>query len=110
MIDRAATIEKFGYDPDTLSKGSGKRVVAVCEGCGAIRDLEKKRASVLCRSCAKKKYFKDPKTRKKQSDIRKNYFKNHPEAGEQHSIKMKKHKNGRASRREKVYNSGVSVA
>lgn len=59
MIDRALTIEKFGHDPDMLSRGSAKRVVAVCENCGKARDLKKQSYRDLCFLCAmrKKKSF-----------------------------------------------------
>jgi hypothetical protein len=80
MIDRAATIEKFGYDPDELSRGTRKRVVAVCEGCGKVRDLRKRQHNNLCKSCSTKKRYEDPEVR------------------ENHSIKMKKHYEDPASR------------
>lgn len=88
-IDRAATIEKFGYDPDTLSRGSGRRVVAVCEGCGKVRDLEKKRYRELCRSCGAKKYFEDPEIRKRYSVRQKKRFED-PEIRKRHSAAQKK--------------------
>lgn len=67
MIDRAATIEKFGYDPDELKPKSSKRVVAVCEGCGVIRDIYKKLYRDLCHSCANR----TKERRKKISEARK---------------------------------------
>ena len=91
MIDRAATIEKFGHDPDELKPKSGKRVVAVCDGCGKVRDVCKRNYYDLCVSCAKKKYFEDPKAREKNSARRKKYYEDNPEAGREYSVKMKKY-------------------
>jgi len=90
MIDRDATIAKFGYDPDTLSRGSQKRVIAVCEECGKVRDIHKRLYRDMCISCAAKKYFEDPAARKKTSVALKKHHKDHPEIGDEQSIRMKK--------------------
>lgn len=91
MIDRAATIEKFGYDPDELKPKSGKRVVAVCDGCGKVRDSEKKGYRDRCPSCVMKKHFEDPEAHKKQSESLKKYYKDNPEARKRNSDAQKKH-------------------
>ena len=54
MIDEDRTMQLYGYTSDELSKGSGKRVIAVCDECGKYRDLEKKGYRDLCVSCTKK--------------------------------------------------------
>ena len=64
MIDKTATIEKYGYDPDALSSGSKRWVVAVCNSCGIMRDVRFKQYRDLCWSCA----MKDGERRKKISD------------------------------------------
>ena len=90
-IDRAATIEKFGYDPDTLSRGSARLVVAVCERCGIIRHIRKNCYHDLCHPCAHKKYYEDhPNARKKASITTKKHFEN-PETREKMSVAKKKY-------------------
>ena len=54
MINRNATIEEKGYDPDTLSHGSGKKVCAVCDECGEVRWIPFHAYRDLCFTCAKK--------------------------------------------------------
>ena len=89
MIDRDATIAKFRYDSDTLSRGSYKKVVAVCEGCGEVRDIQKRSYGDLCMSCACSRYWKDPKAREKQSATRKKYFED-PEARKKSGVSQRK--------------------
>ena len=52
MIHREATIRWKGYDPDELSRSSGKRVWCNCELCGNGRWLRKCHHSDICRNCA----------------------------------------------------------
>jgi Fe2+ or Zn2+ uptake regulation protein len=56
MIDKILTIKKFGYNPNHLTSGSGKKVVCICNKCGKIRDIPKQLYRDLCKSCIKKKY------------------------------------------------------
>lgn len=53
MIDRKVTIEKFGYDPNDLKPKSNKKIIAVCDKCGKIRELYKHGYHKLCKSCAR---------------------------------------------------------
>lgn len=52
MIDEEATFKKYGYYSTDLKPHSNKHVVAVCDGCGAIRYLEKSGYRDLCHPCA----------------------------------------------------------
>lgn len=52
MIDESRTLEIYGYTSDSLSHGSHKRVVAVCEGCGKYRVLPFQAYHELCHKCA----------------------------------------------------------
>lgn len=51
MIDRNTTIEEMGYGPDALSRGSGKKVCAVCDECGKTRWLQFRMYRDLCFGC-----------------------------------------------------------
>lgn len=53
MIDEKATFEKYGYYSTDLKQRSGKRVVAVCDVCSAIRYPTKDIYRDLCVSCVK---------------------------------------------------------
>lgn len=53
MILREMTIEKYGYDPSTLTKGSHKRVCISCDDCGSIRDSEYRTSFSLKHLCKK---------------------------------------------------------
>ncbi len=63
MIDEDATFEQFGYYSNTLSFGSHKSVVAICDGCGKVRVLPKFNYADLCKQCR----MKTPETRLKIS-------------------------------------------
>ena len=52
MIDEARTLELFGYTSDELSKGSHKRVVAICDDCGVSREVAPRAYRDLCHPCA----------------------------------------------------------
>lgn len=54
MIDEEATFEKYGYRSTDLTPKSNKKVVAICDGCGKIRYLDKCSCSDLCISCGQK--------------------------------------------------------
>lgn len=56
MIDRIKTFKKFGYYPEDLSKGSHKKIVAICDHCGRERFL---RLRDYCHFCKWK--LKHPK-------------------------------------------------
>ena len=53
MILRDATILYKGIDPDSLSKGSHKRVCCACDRCGRIRWIPFQSYHSLCLSCSR---------------------------------------------------------
>lgn len=55
MIDEEQTFEKFGYRSFDLLPQSSKRIIAICNGCGEVRELYKFAYNDLCRSCAQLK-------------------------------------------------------
>lgn len=60
MIDEEKTLEQFGYTSDSLSYGSGRKIVAVCDGCNKERIVKFQDYRNLCRSCTlkgKKRFF-----------------------------------------------------
>ena len=52
MIDEDRTLSLFGYTSDELTQSSSKPVACMCEGCGNIRVIQKRRYRDLCHSCA----------------------------------------------------------
>ena len=52
MIDEEETFERFGYTSDELKPKSMRKIIAVCDGCGKIRVLNKQAYKKLCASCA----------------------------------------------------------
>jgi len=52
MIDEARTLELFGYTSDSLTHGSCKKVVTVCDECGKVRLSQYHQHSALCHRCA----------------------------------------------------------
>jgi predicted nucleic acid-binding Zn-ribbon protein len=52
MIDESRTLEIYGYTSDTLSYGSRKPVVAVCEDCGKYRDVRFQQYKDSCKQCS----------------------------------------------------------
>lgn len=54
MIDEKETLRRFGYYARDLAHHSGKRIIAVCDECGKIREVVKDDYHGLCRSCAHK--------------------------------------------------------
>ena len=53
MIDENKTFKNFGYTSDTLSHGSNKKVLCVCDECGKERLIEYKGYRNLCKSCSR---------------------------------------------------------
>ncbi len=64
MIDEARTLELFGYTSDELSKGSHKKIVAVCDECGHHRTVENRQCRDLCNQCSSR----SPETRQRMVD------------------------------------------
>lgn len=50
-IDDAETFRRFGHHAYDLSPNSGEQVVAVCVGCGKVRETPKQFYADLCRQC-----------------------------------------------------------
>jgi hypothetical protein len=65
MIDEYCTWILFGYHSDELSKGSNKRVVAVCEDCYLYRDVAWKDYRDLCLPCSNKSEYVTDEHRRK---------------------------------------------
>ncbi len=53
MIDEKLTYKKFGYYSTDLSPKSHKRIIAVCDKCGKIREPKKQSYRNLCKPCSK---------------------------------------------------------
>ena len=66
MINEEETFRLFGHRSSDLSYGSEKKVIAVCDGCGKIRNLKFNSYHILCRSCANRS-----QQNKKSSRVRK---------------------------------------
>lgn len=75
MIDEEKTLKQFGYTSDSLSHGSNKKVVAICNDCGKERVLKFLDYRNLCISCTLKN---------------KRVGKNNPMYGKKHSKETKK--------------------
>ena len=54
MIEEEATYREFGYYSRDLAPRSNKTIIAVCDGCGKIRKLNKDSYSAFCLSCGHK--------------------------------------------------------
>ena len=52
MIEEALTYRKYGYCSFLLKPRSSRRVVAVCEECGKVRDVMNCAYTTLCHRCA----------------------------------------------------------
>lgn len=52
MILREATIKYKGYDPNSLTKGSHKRICCSCDRCGRVRYIEFCAYRDLCKACS----------------------------------------------------------
>lgn len=60
MIDEEETFKRFGYRSIDLKPNSGKKIVAVCDVGGEVRELRKCYYHDLCHKCALQKLHKDP--------------------------------------------------
>ena len=74
MIDEEKTLEQFGYTSDSLSHGSNKKIVAVCNKCGKERILYFQAYRDLCWLCSNngmkgKKHSKESKLKMSISRI-----------------------------------------
>lgn len=54
MILEEETFRKFGYFLSDLKPQSNKRIVAICDCCGKIRETNKNNYATLCQSCSHK--------------------------------------------------------
>ena len=52
MIDEEATKKRYGYYSTELTPKSHKKIIAICDGCGKIREIFKHSYCALCISCA----------------------------------------------------------
>lgn len=52
MIDEEATFRKYGYTSDELKPHSHKKIVAVCNECGSVRDVKRGAYRDMCHKCA----------------------------------------------------------
>ena len=55
MIDEQLTFEKFGYRGIDLSKGSHKKIMAICSICGKVREVYKFAYTEICKTCSSRK-------------------------------------------------------
>lgn len=55
MILEEETFKKFGYYPRDLLSGSGKSILAACDGCGKVRTVRKHTYRSFCHKCATRK-------------------------------------------------------
>ena len=69
MIDEERTLEIYGYESSELTSGSGKLIVAVCEGCGRYKDLRMCDYSDLCQKCATSKANTGRKLSENQKEV-----------------------------------------
>lgn len=67
MIDEEETYRRFGYCSGDLSPGSHKKITAVCDKCGKVREVEKRQYHTLCFLCSQR----TEEYRKKHSDMAK---------------------------------------
>lgn len=54
MIDEEATFEKFGYHSYDLPPKTNKKIVVICDECGAVRIVQKANHSNFCPRCVQK--------------------------------------------------------
>jgi Fe2+ or Zn2+ uptake regulation protein len=54
MILEEETFEKYGYYPRDLKPQSNKRILAACNDCGKVREIENSQYSALCFLCSLK--------------------------------------------------------
>lgn len=68
MIDEEETYRRFGYHAWDLKPKSHKKIIAVCDGCGKVRELKKEDYRELCTSCVQKGKHHSRETRRKIGD------------------------------------------
>jgi hypothetical protein len=51
MIDNEATFEKFGYYANDLPKNSSRKIIAICDDCGKVREVKFSYYYILCIPC-----------------------------------------------------------
>lgn len=54
MIDEKETLEQFGYVTKNLSKGSNKKIIAICDMCQKVRILSYRAYKPYCHACSHK--------------------------------------------------------
>lgn len=52
MIDEKETFKRFGYRSTDLKPQSNKRIIAICDKCGEIREISQSQYRNLCHHCA----------------------------------------------------------
>lgn len=52
MINEVMTYKKFGYYSYNLKPQTHKKIIAICDCCNKIREIEFKQYRKLCKSCA----------------------------------------------------------
>ena len=91
-------MQLYGYTSDMLKPKSGKRIIAVCDGCGYDRSVVKRDYHDLCQKCSHNtpeylekvsvntiRQFEDPDARKRMSDLKKAYYADNPEVAKKMS-------------------------
>lgn len=68
MIHVEATIKYKGYNPDTLTSGSNKRICVICDHCGRVRYVRKRDYRDLCFNCSMIKQKNNPIWQKNQAE------------------------------------------
>ena len=54
MILEEETYKRFSYNSTKLVSGSHKKILAACDECGKIREIEKRQYRALCASCSRR--------------------------------------------------------
>lgn len=100
MIDEKETFKRFGYRSTDLKPQSNKRIIAICDKCGKIREISQSQYRSLCHHCAIRKEERSIKISrgnkgKKVSEITKKKIskategKNNPMYGKHHTEESK---------------------
>ncbi len=95
MIDEKQTYEKFAYYSTDLAPRSSKKIIAICNDCGKIRELEKSQYKDVCHKCSFKyrKYNRTPEGQKRMLEGYRKFLQNNPNfyQGENHPFYGRKH-------------------
>ena len=67
MIDEEETYREFGYYSTDWALHSNKRIIAICDECGKVRNVRKGTYSGLCHSCSLKGGHLSKETRRRMS-------------------------------------------